>query len=615
MPAHRDIDLVSVSPPAQAARGRLAAPEEALVLRLICEQHAVTVGQIGRFLEIYRADAERLVAEFVRSGWVVARELVTGQSPWVWLRAGGVRAGECEFGGSEIRKGSLFHWWAITEARLEVTRGTPRGRWICERQLRREHRKGGGYMPDAIFEVDGERHAIEVELTRKPPEMLAPIVDEHCGRYDAVVYFCSSLVWSHLARLGYFGKYPNLVVRKFVNEPRPLYSRQWRFDGDMDRRVGRRPEEPPEWAVAVLDLLTRQGAISVGQLARFLKQDEASAERIVEYLCEEGWTNRARPFANEEVWVWVTAPGARFSGSGLSAPSLVVGGLERRRAANEVRLLLTEREPSARWISARELRCAGDGLRGPRPDGVVEVNGERHVIDLLFNPPSQTRLEDKLEERFAEYDAVIWFCGPRVKVLVERKQRDHYWPKLILRRLPGSARRRRSARRRKPKPRDLSSAVFREMTVSEVALEALAAIMREASLAAPPKVLAAARRTGSGGGQERLVTDVGAWYVANTSRWGWRARPLSMKEVEANPARPAEELSANAAGKPLSDVQEVAIRLAAAGLSNAEIAEHTGAQVPTVELRLRRAYAKLGISGHGARKRLREMFEKRGSLS
>ncbi len=53
--------------------------------------------------------------------------------------------------------------------------------------------------------------------------------------------------------------------------------------------------------------------------------------------------------------------------------------MARMRAVNEVRLHIARRAPEARWICARSI-VREQGMRGYRPNAVVEVGGERHAI-------------------------------------------------------------------------------------------------------------------------------------------------------------------------------------------------------------------------------------------
>src|SRR4029077_12134334 len=101
---------------------------------------------------------------------------------------------------------------AITEIRLFLSKRAPQGVWKSERAI---HGVPGtaDHVPDAVFEIDGERHPIEVELSRKSPREVARILDRHSRRYDAVIYFCGPRTYGVMERIQAEGRCPKLRVR------------------------------------------------------------------------------------------------------------------------------------------------------------------------------------------------------------------------------------------------------------------------------------------------------------------------------------------------------------------------------------------------------------------
>lgn len=410
--------------------------EEVAVLRLLSEQNAVPLDQLARFFDVYLSDMVRAAEEFRRRGWVEVERLIGGEYPWVWLRNAGDQLAGTGFSTERPRVWSLAHWRAISEVRIFLERQAPEGRWISERELRRERRRDRqGYLPDAVFEIDGRRHAVEAELTVKGYERLRPIVASHVARYDLVVYFCSSVVRSDMERSGILKEFPDLVIRGIAAEDRSLDRDAWRAPGDPRHRWLRYCDPEP-WEVRVLQLVAEQGAVPLDQLGRFLDCREAQTERVVERLLENALVRRARPFPGEPDWIWPTKRGAQFSGTGLSAGSPRLGGLLRRRAVNDVRLYLMAREPDARWVSRRELLHGCHGGRSV-PDAVLEWDGERHAIELILSPRDRSELVAKAEKRSAEFDLVIWFYGTRGAAVVRKLVGTGMWSKVIARPLPG----------------------------------------------------------------------------------------------------------------------------------------------------------------------------------
>jgi hypothetical protein len=62
--------------------------------------------------------------------------------------------------------------------------------------------------------VDGQRVAIEVELTVKSQRRLTAILDELTGRFDTVLYFCAPGPHRQLSGFAESGRWPTLGVRE-----------------------------------------------------------------------------------------------------------------------------------------------------------------------------------------------------------------------------------------------------------------------------------------------------------------------------------------------------------------------------------------------------------------
>ena len=422
-----------------------ATPDEAAILALISEQQAIQVDHLARFFDLYVSDMNRILKEFEFRRWLVVEELILGHSPWVGLCPLGARLSGTGFGVIQPSIRSLPHLRAINEARLLLTRQSPSGKWISERQLRRDWhvvRRRSRNIPDAAFVVDGKRWAIEVELSHKKPDQLRAIIADHSLRYDVVVYLCSRLVARHMDRLGLVNDFSNLAVRELFEPVRSLNRPEFRTPAPRRSDSGTIRLQPEPWEVHLLTLLAEQHTIPVDQFARFLKCDVAAAERIASHFAERGLVNRARPLANELDWIWLTKRGAGFSTTGLSAYVPKVGGLERRRALNEIRLLFAERVPGARWVSERTLRKMV-GPEGALPAAVVEVGREhkeeRHAIELCLVPSSCTRssLEERMTWYSSKYHTAAFFCAPRTYEKTKRLVAEHVWSAVVVQLIPG----------------------------------------------------------------------------------------------------------------------------------------------------------------------------------
>jgi hypothetical protein len=107
----------------------------------------------------------------------------------------------------------LAHRRAVNEIRLHLAERAPQGLWLCERTVF-NRRDPNDHLPDAVFEIDGERHAIEAELSRKGHAEIRHIVAQHSRRYDAVIYFCARSTYSFLLGVQAEARWPKLLVRR-----------------------------------------------------------------------------------------------------------------------------------------------------------------------------------------------------------------------------------------------------------------------------------------------------------------------------------------------------------------------------------------------------------------
>ena len=409
-------------------------PEEVSGLRLLSEQGAIPMDQLARFLDVDSEKTEKIVRELEQTGCVQKDRPLQGDASWVWLRHRGARLSEAGFAASKPAISRLAHTRAINEARLFVTKRAPEGRWLCERALRRRN-EPGLKVPDAIFEIEGERHAIEVELTPKAARRLRWIIAEHSTRYNAVVYFCSPQALGLLQRIEEEGNFPKLFVRALPGwtaaRPKPKDAKA-PSTSVRPRRGEPKPEEIP-----ILGLIAEQGAIPLDQLAGFLDCKLDKAKQLAKHLQEEGLIRRERFFAKEPDWVWLSKRGARFSSTGLSAPKPSIGALPLMRATNDIRIWLTRRAPEVRWVS-RRLLLRERGRNASVPRALVETEGERHAIEVHLAPSPESRLEQRIWRRCAEYDAVVCFCTPKAGRQLERLKERHHWRKLFVRALSRS---------------------------------------------------------------------------------------------------------------------------------------------------------------------------------
>jgi MarR family len=202
--------------------------------------------------------------------------------------------------------------------------------------------------------------------------------------------------------------------------------------GALHRPALRMPEP---WEFELLRLIAEQGAIPFDQLARFLSCEQAQATRVARHLFKSGFADFGRFLYDEPPWVWLSGRGARLSGTGFHYRRPKVGAMARMRAVNVVRLHIARRAPDARWICGRSV-VREQGLKGYRPNAVVEIGRERHAIVVRLRVQAEEREREILETHMARHDAVVAFCAPAPRRQLERLQAEQHWPKLVVRNLP-----------------------------------------------------------------------------------------------------------------------------------------------------------------------------------
>jgi len=427
-----------------AHRRRDLTPQEISVLRVLCEQVAVPLDQLPRFLGCPRAEAEEIVDALQRIGCVVQQCFLAGDAAWIWPSRRGARLSGTSFGHRTPTVRWLTHRRAVNEVRLYLAEREPGGRWVCEREVERAIGEGQP-RPDAIFEVGGERHAIEVELSRKPRPALHAIIASHSRRYDAIIYFCGPQTRRLLVQARERDRWPKLVVRDVPGLQRTLATRKRGFGVPLHdarapkhvRWANRRklPRRPKNWERDILALLCEQGAAPLDQLARFLGCDHDRAQELAAHLCDANFARRAQLLATEPEWIWLSDGGTRLSQTGFKSYLPAPGALARLRAINEVRLRVEAGASGARWIGWRSLRRELCGA-GRIPKAVVEVGAERHAIEVELTRKEKSDAVAMIAHRSANYDAVICFCTAKTRRFYERLAAQSHWPKLLIHELP-----------------------------------------------------------------------------------------------------------------------------------------------------------------------------------
>lgn len=183
------------------------------LLRWMGEQYGARVDHLEALLGCGPRSAQRVIARLRENGMVTTRRLLVGEPAWVIPTSTGLRAGGLSFAVWVPRVGGLAHVAATNDVRLHVQERAPGSEWVPERQLARE-RKPGEHLTDGVVLLDGQRVAIEVELTVKTQQRLTAILDELNRRYDAVLYYCAPSPHRQLTTHENTGRWPKLGVRE-----------------------------------------------------------------------------------------------------------------------------------------------------------------------------------------------------------------------------------------------------------------------------------------------------------------------------------------------------------------------------------------------------------------
>lgn len=208
--------------PHSSSRGRGAGGRVALerlrardlmVLGWCCEQYGARVDQLEVLLGTGPRSVQRVVSRLREAGLVQTRRILVGESAWVIPTSRGLRTSGLGFGLWHPRVGMLAHTAAVNDVRLHVMARSPESEWVSERVLARE-RESGEHLADAlVITAEGQRVAIEVELTVKSSRRVRMILEELSVRYDAVLYFCAPAAHRQLSALAGTGAWPKLGVR------------------------------------------------------------------------------------------------------------------------------------------------------------------------------------------------------------------------------------------------------------------------------------------------------------------------------------------------------------------------------------------------------------------
>jgi DNA-binding MarR family transcriptional regulator len=397
-------------------------------LRFISEQASVRVDQLARYLGLNPAKTEDLVRKLEAVPLVLSKVFFDDEPRWLWLNRRGAALAETGLAHRCYPPDliHLGHRFAVNEVRLHLEEREPNGTWLSETTIQ-GRRPRGAQIPDGVFEVGTERHAIEVELSPKDKSHLGRVLAENSDRYDAVVYFCGFKTIRMLRGYEEGGDWPKLIVRKVPSEMRERSARRVRRDA---KRVPT-PEE-----ASVLRLIAEQGAIRVDQLGRFLSLGTQEVDQLLTALAQANFLKVEPGLKGEPDWLTVTFAATRLCGSPLEYFRPGIGLINEWFAMNELRLFFAARAPAATWTSRRLLKKQ-HGKNAPVPHALVEVEGKRLGINLRQSATNAATLVPRTDIQNLGHDALLFFCvTPRARLFMERLQDKQRWSNVVIRDMP-----------------------------------------------------------------------------------------------------------------------------------------------------------------------------------
>jgi len=184
-----------------------------IVLAWICEQYAARTDQLEVLLHSGLRTVQRVLTRLRSAGLIDTRRLLVGAPAWVIPTSAGLRTAGQGFGVWHPRIGLLAHVAAVNDVRLHIQARSPDSEWVPERVLARE-RETHEHLPDALVITEGQRVAIEVELTVKSQKRVRAILDELSSRYDTILYWCAPGPHRQLSGLCECGQWPKLGIRE-----------------------------------------------------------------------------------------------------------------------------------------------------------------------------------------------------------------------------------------------------------------------------------------------------------------------------------------------------------------------------------------------------------------
>jgi hypothetical protein len=192
---------------------QILCPRDPEVLRWLAEQYAGRIDHIAALLGCSYQQAQRVAGRLVAYKLARYQRIMVGEPTWVIPTTLGLRFVQTSFKRWSPKLALLQHYVAINDVRLYIEHRAPEALWTSERQL--AHEQGiRGHLPDGMVIQDGQRIAIEVELTVKPEARLRRNIELLVHDYYVTLYYAAPAPHKRLSALLEGGGYPSVGLRE-----------------------------------------------------------------------------------------------------------------------------------------------------------------------------------------------------------------------------------------------------------------------------------------------------------------------------------------------------------------------------------------------------------------
>lgn len=197
-----------------------------------------------------------------------------------------------------------------------------------------------------------------------------------------------------------------------------------------------REKRPDARQRSLLRLVSEHSAVPVDIAARFERCSIRQMSSRVKKCVGHGWLRCTEYPGEPYPWLLLRGGGLSNATTGFGPKERpLMGSLDHRREVLEVRLALREEFSDWRWVPERSYHVAGKAGQ-VLPDAVLRKGKTRWAIEVELSNKGDQELRQKLVDRSARYDRILYFCSQRTWRQLDEVMRSGEFPKLEVRVLP-----------------------------------------------------------------------------------------------------------------------------------------------------------------------------------